>query len=88
MHISEQIKEAMQDRNVQIARDIANAFATLAEHCDYLPGGLYTEIAERLNDWISNSNWTSDAKLMREVLPIVLGEMIEQEEEEAIEALP
>jgi hypothetical protein len=82
MQMSDQIKSAVNKEEARAAKALAEAFAVIEEHRDYLPEQFYRDFADHVTWWASESNWTSDPKLMRQVLPILLHAVIEQEDEE------
>jgi len=61
---------------------LAEAFSVIEENREYLPGSFYEDFAHRLQDWISDAQWTSNPKLMRQILPILLREALFDEKEE------
>jgi hypothetical protein len=61
---------------------LAEAFATIEENREYLPDDFYANFAHRLQDWIADAQWSVVPKLMRQILPIILREVIFDEEEE------
>lgn len=62
---------------------LGEAFATIEEYRDYLPSAMYNEIADALNEALSNDVvWMTEPNLVRQIFPILAKRRMEQETEE------
>jgi hypothetical protein len=82
---SEQIKPAPapadDSERERAVNALAESFAVIEEHREYLPGDFYRNFTDGLADWIADAQWTSNPDLMRQILPILLREVLMDEEE-------
>jgi hypothetical protein len=58
------------------ARELAFAFATIEQYSDYLPARFYREFADWANDFLHESNWSTDPDLLRVVGPHIVAASI------------
>ena len=86
---SDQIKEAeiedydIEDAAIKDAEDaLANAFAAIEEHRDYIPARVYNGMTDYLQEFYYLSEWQCDPEVLREVLPAILRAAIKKSKEE------